>query len=238
MKKLFFASIMSAMALLGAGCTSSSESVSGQVEGHNYVDLGLPSGTMWATCNLGANIPEENGSYFAWGETDAKTIFEWNNYKWGNGEAESKIKMTKYCSHERKGEVDNKQLLEPADDAATTLWNGTWRTPTKEEWEELINGCDWEWVKNYKGKGFDMKKGISKTNGNTILFPFSGYYNGTTFYNNSNAFWTATQKADNGLDAYFVRMLTHNQNMNNGQRKQGMTIRAVTIKPAQENGAK
>ena len=56
---------MSAMALLGTGCTSSSESVSGQVEGHNYVDLGLPSGTMWATCNLGANIPEENGSYFA-----------------------------------------------------------------------------------------------------------------------------------------------------------------------------
>ena len=208
---------MSAMALLGAGCTSSSESVSGQVEGHNYVDLGLPSGTMWATCNLGANIPEENGSYFAWGETDAKTNFEWNNYKWGNGEAESKIKMTKYCSHERKGEVDNKQLLEPADDAATTLWNGTWRTPTKEEWEELINGCD---------------------NGNTILFPFSGYYNGTTFYNNSNAFWTATQKADNGLDAYFVRMLTHNQNMNNGQRKQGMTIRAVTSKPAQGEGAK
>ena len=230
MKKIFYALMTSVIALCGTGCSSSEESVSGQLEGHNYVDLGLPSGTLWATCNLGANQPEENGAYYAWGETSPKSEFEWTNYKYGNGEAESRIKMTKYCSHEKKGAVDNIQLLDSTDDAASATWNGKWRIPTKEEWEELLDGCTWEWVKNYKGSGLDMKKGTSKSNGKTILFPFSGYYNGTAFFNNSSAFWSSTQKADNGLDAYFVRMLTHNQNMNNGHRKQGMTIRAVASK--------
>lgn len=230
MKKIFYALMTSVIALCGTGCSSSEESVSGQLEGHNYVDLGLPSGTLWATCNLGATQPEENGAYYAWGETTPKSEFEWTNYKYGNGEAESRIKMTKYCSHEKKGVVDNIQLLDSTDDAASVSWNGKWRIPTKEEWEELLDGCTWEWVKNYKGSGLDMKKGTSKSNGKTILFPFSGYYNGTAFFNNSSAFWSSTQKADNGLYAYFVRMLTHNQNMNNGHRKQGMTIRAVASK--------
>lgn len=228
MKNLKNVVLCMAVALMGTACnTIEKPTVSGQQEGHDFVDLGLPSGTMWATCNVGATDAESYGSYFAWGETSAKAEFEWQNYKHGNGEAESRVKMTKYCSHSRKGEVDNKQVLELADDAAAATWQGKWRTPTKDEWEEMLNGCTWEWVKNFNGKGFDMKKGTSKTNGNTIYFSFSGYYNGKTFIENECELWSVNQKPDNGLDAYYVRMLTHNQNMHNGPRKQGMAIRAV-----------
>ncbi len=231
-----------AVALMGTACNSTEKPAANgnqnepQQEQQNEksnadcVDLGLPSGKIWATCNLGANTPEEYGTYFAWGEVEPKKEYEWTNYKLGNGETDSKIKMTKYCSHSKRGEVDNLLQLEAADDAAATLSAGKWRIPTKEEWEELLDGCTWEWVKNYNGKGFDMKKGTSKTNGNTILFPFSGYYNGTAFIKDEIEFWTANQKADNGLEAYYVRMLTHNQSTKNGLRKQGMPIRAVANK--------
>lgn len=231
MKKLKNAVIGMTVALMAASCGMVEKpTVSGQQDGHDYVDLGLPSGKIWATCNIGANQPTEYGTYFAWGETSPKNQFEWENYKYSNGEAESRVKMTKYCSHSRKGEIDNKQVLELDDDAAAANWQGKWRTPTKEEWEELLNSCNWEWVKDYNHQGFDMKKGTSKANGNTIYFPFSGYYNGTTFVKNESEFWTVNQKTDNGLDAFYVRMLTHNQNVHNGPRKQGMAIRAVANK--------
>lgn len=232
MKKIRNAALSLAVAFIGIAC-SSTEKPSAQYQEEktaDCIDLGLPSGKKWAACNLGANVPEEYGAYFAWGEIEAKQTFEWNNYKLGNGETDSKIKMTKYCSHSKRGKVDNRQRLEAADDAAVALSAGKWRIPTKEEWEELLNGCTWEWVKNYNGKGFDMKVGTSKTNGKTILFPFSGYYNGTAFIKDEIEFWTASQNADNGLEAFYVRMMTHNQSVENGYRKQGMPIRAIANK--------
>ena len=86
---------------------------------HEYVDLGLPSGTLWATCNVGATAPEEYGDYFAWGETtgynSGKTTFNWSTYKYCNGDYD---KLTKYCNKSSSGTVDNKTTLDPEDDVA------------------------------------------------------------------------------------------------------------------------
>ena len=87
----------------------------GTANGHEWVDLGLPSGTKWATCNVGATKPEEYGNYYAWGETETKTTYNWSTYKWCNGSAET---QTKYCTNSDYGTVDNKTVLDLEDDAA------------------------------------------------------------------------------------------------------------------------
>ncbi len=107
--------------------------------GHDYVDLGLPSGTFWATCNVGAMNPEDYGDYFAWGETEPKSYYDWSTYKYCNGSSST---ITKYCSDSEYGTVDNKYTLEAIDDAATVNWGGDWRIPTIEEQAELTGACD------------------------------------------------------------------------------------------------
>ena len=89
------------------------------INGHEYVDLGLPSGTLWATCNVGANSPEEYGNHFAWGETTPKEFYSWGTYKWCNGTANS---LTKYCYDSKWGTVDNNIELVHEDDAAHVNW--------------------------------------------------------------------------------------------------------------------
>ncbi len=119
--------------------------VSGEIDNHSYVDLGLPSGIKWATCNIGANNPrvewlELYKFAFAWGETTCKTDGGWDSYKWGSDSQH----LTKYITEAHYGEVDYRTVLEPADDAATANWGRHWRMPTKEEIQELIDGCNWE----------------------------------------------------------------------------------------------
>ena len=111
------------------------------IDNHEWVDLGLPSGTLWATCNVGANTPEEYGDYFAWGETEPKDYYGWNTYKWCNG---SRYTLTKYCtdsSYGYNGFVDNKAELDPEDDAAYVNWGSSWRIPTTEQQCELYENC-------------------------------------------------------------------------------------------------
>lgn len=95
--------------------------------GHEYVDLGLPSGTLWATCNVGTSAPEELGDYYAWGEITPKQEYTWNNYKFGT---ESNI--TKY------NQTDNIYNLQLADDVAYQTMGGGWHIPTYEQWQELF----------------------------------------------------------------------------------------------------
>ena len=96
-------------------------------DNHEYVDLGLPSGTLWATCNIGASIPEDMGDYFAWGETAPKEKYDMDNYKWYDSSSD---KLTKYCTDDKYGTVDNKTELLPEDDAAYVNWGPMWRMPT------------------------------------------------------------------------------------------------------------
>lgn len=85
------------------------------------IDLGLPSGLKWASCNVGASSPEEYGGYFAWGEIEEKSDYSWDTYKWCKGSSES---MTKYCTNSNYGTVDNKTILDPEDDVAHVKWGG------------------------------------------------------------------------------------------------------------------
>ena len=100
---------------------------------YDYVDLGLPSGILWATCNVGATVPEDYGDYFAWGETESKTNYGWNTYQYCMGNLSL---LTKYCnnsSYGYNGFTDNLTILEPSDDATTVNLGADWRMPTKEE---------------------------------------------------------------------------------------------------------
>ena len=137
--------------------------------GHEYVDLGLPSGTKWATCNVGADYPEDYGDYFAWGETEPKEEYDLSTYKWHEG---SYYTHTKYCTSSTYGKVDNKTTLDLADDAANANWGGDWRMPTKTEQDELRTECTWTWTTQNGVKGYIV---TSKSNGNSIFLPAAGY---------------------------------------------------------------
>lgn len=166
---------------------------------HEYVDLGLTSGTLWATTNVGAYFPEEYGNYYAWGETegyyDGKTYFGWENYKYCDGKNNG---LTKYCNdvaYGHNGFVDDKKILEEEDDIASVLWGKDWRIPTKEEFNELISNCVWTWTNNYNNtviKGYI----ITGPNNNTIFLPASGIHslNSIDSFETGGNYWSSTLK--------------------------------------------
>ncbi len=143
------------------------------LSGHAYVDLGLPSGTLWATCNVGATNPEDYGDYFAWGETSTKSTYNWSTYKYCNGSYDS---LTKYCTSSSSRTVDNKTVLEASDDAARVHWGGVWRMPTKAEQQELLNECTWSWTTLNGVEGYRIKG----KNANSIFLPAAGERNDTS----------------------------------------------------------
>ena len=142
--------------------------------GHEYVDLGLPSGTLWATCNIGANKPEDYGDYFAWGETESKSTYNDLTYKWfayETIETNRRFYATKYCTNETYGIVDNKTTLELSDDAAHANWGGNWRMPTAIEQNELYSECTSNWTTHNGVNGYKFVG----SNGNSIFLPAAGY---------------------------------------------------------------
>ena len=166
-----------------------------QTSTHEYVDLGLPSGIKWADRNIGANKPEDYGDYFAWGETEPKKMYVWNTYKWSNGTYNTLIK---YNTDSDYGIVDNKKILDPSDDAATVKWGDAWRSPTVENWNELLSQCSVKW---------DSRDGVlgvvftSRNNGNSIFFPATGFYhyeNGLILLNVSSMYRTCELDASRG----------------------------------------
>lgn len=141
--------------------------------GYAYVDLDLPSGTLWATCNVGADSPLDYGDYFAWGEVNGydsgKNSFSWQTYKYCNGSSTS---MTKYCEDSDYGKFDNKAELELSDDAARANWGGSWRMPSTEQFKELYNECTWTWTTQNGIVGYKVS---SKKNSNYIFLSAAGY---------------------------------------------------------------
>ena len=129
--------------------------------GYEYVDLGLPSGLKWATCNVGATTPEEYGLYFAWGETTGYTA-----------EQVPGVRAFDEASYTASAISTN---LKPEQDAAHTYMGGKWHMPTKAEVKELIDNCSRDLTYNYNGTGIKGRIFTSKVNGKSVFFPAAGY---------------------------------------------------------------
>ena len=168
---------------------------------HAYVDLGLPSGLLWATCNVGAETPEDYGEYFAWGETTPKSTYTWSNYQYCHGNYYS---ITKYCDNSSNGYngfTDNLTTLLPEDDAATANWGDNWRMPTKEEWDELYNNTTVTWTTQNGVNGCL----ITASNGNSLFLPATGCrYYGTLFSPGSEGhYWSSSLQSGRSDYAWY-----------------------------------
>lgn len=198
----------------------------GIINGHTYVNLGLPSGTLWATCNVGANSPEEFGDYFAWGETQPKMSYDWSTYKWCNGNYN---KLTKYCNSGRygyNGFTDNLTMLQVGDDAAGQNLNSGWQMPSVDQWNELLRNTTQTWTTQNGVNGFL----ITATNGQSIFLPAAGYryYNVLNDVGFFGRYWSSslyTDGASSGWYFYFNSM--KNSGMDDFDRCDGISVRAV-----------
>ena len=196
---------------------------------HDYVDLGLPSGTLWATCNIGANSPEEYGDYFAWGETQSKPNYSWSTYQYCNG---SENTLTKYCYNSNygyNGFVDNLTVLRQEDDAATVNWGNDWRMPTKEEWQELYQNTTNSWTTQNGVNGWLY----TANNGKSIFLPASGYYSENYYLlaESWGMYWSSSLYIDNTNDYPFysecVSFCSNQYPMDATLRSSGCSVRAV-----------
>lgn len=212
------------------------QTVSGQVAGYDYVDLGLPSGTKWATCNVGATKSTEFGGYFAWGETKPKEIYNWSTYKLRANIELSDLEIpqdfTKYSIDRKDGTVDNKTVLDAEDDAATANWGSAWRMPTKEEADELLKGCTWKQVPDFKGSGVCGLIGVSIVNGNIIFVPSAGGLVGSEIDDAGydGGFWLVSLCSDrnNPRSAYDFHFMGSEAECSTDDRYYGKSVRAVT----------
>ena len=182
------------------------------------VDLGLPSGLLWSNMNIGATTPEGYGNYYAWGETDIKDTYTWDTYKYGN----SASTLTKYNS------TDGLTTLESEDDAASINWGGTWRMPTNEEMQELIDNCTWTWTPKNGVNGYEVK---SKTNSNFIFLPTSGQILGNSQSSNDTYgyYWSSSVSTDSLSDAICTCFNSSNVFKGGGDRYCGRSIRPVKL---------
>ena len=173
------------------------------IDGHEYVDLGLPSGLKWATCNVGANSPEEYGDYFAWGETKAKDRYCMDNRTTMNAPIGRIVGNSEY-------------------DAARAKWGGRWRMPTKEEFEELVNNSDYQWT----GDGAEF---TSRINGAKIYLPAAGWrYGADSLYQGSSGYYWSASSANDMKRAGGLYFCGSGSNVLNGyDRDYGRSIRPV-----------
>ena len=202
------------------------------------VDLGLS--VKWANCNVGASAPEAYGDYFAWGETEpcytsghaqddpcsnwksGKSGYNWSNYKYCNGSCDT---MTKYCFSSNYGNVDNKTVLDAADDAATANWGGSWRMPTDTEMTELRTKCTWTWTTKNGVNGCN----VEGPNGNSIFLPAAGYrYDSSLRSAGSNGYyWSSSLDANHSGRAYGLYFVSDDHDRDGSSRYCGFSVRAV-----------
>ena len=161
----------------------------GTLNGYDWVDLGLPSATKWATCNVGANAPEESGNYYAWAEVYTKERYNWQYYGLCAGSHQT---LHKYCCdsiYGYGGFVDTLTVLQPVDDAATYNWGSGWHTPTKEEFVELVEYCTHAYTTLNGVPGLQF----TGPNGYSIFLPSAGFAVEATMPGNDKcAYWTST----------------------------------------------
>jgi len=182
------------------------------INGHEYVDLGLPSGLKWASCNVGASSPEGYGGYYAWGETEEKSDYDVATYKWY-------IRYTGYVNI--GSNISGTQY-----DVAHVKWGGSWRMPTRDEIIELVNNCTWKWT-SYNGVNGQL---VTGPNGNSIFLPAAGLHYGTGLNDRGSEghYWSATLYESSGY-AYVLYFYRGFSKWNYWWiRERGLTVRPVT----------
>jgi len=183
---------------------------SGEIAGHKYVDLGLPSGLKWATCNLGADAPDRSGHYYAWGEISQVT---------------DKKAAKNDMSKKKVGDINGNLQY----DAARKAWGSSWRLPTQTEFEELLDNCTIEYTQLGRRNGLKI---TSKANGNYIFLPIAGSMNAHSDRpykeDRSAGYWTSTPRAVNGLDAYNFSIFDRKYMLASSMRDNGYSIRPVS----------
>ena len=162
------------------------------INGHMFIDLGLPSGVLWAKTNVGASSSTDDGDYFAWGEVVTKTYYSWSTYAMGSN-------PSKYNSR------DGKTTLDAEDDAATVNWGEGCRMPSRDEFKELYSKCDWSWKSDYQGTGVSGYL-VTGPNGNTIFFPASGCRvdGGLGNRGSRGNYWSSSLNSSNADSAYYL----------------------------------
>ena len=184
--------------------------------GYEYVDLGLPSGLKWATCNVGASSPEQAGLYFAWGETTGYTadqvpgVRAFTQDEYNAGPAAS---------------ISADLTLEQ--DAANVNMGGNWRIPNQNEYRELFDNCNAMWTTNYNGTGVKGRIFTSNVNGNSVFFPVAGYCDNSYvgFVGSDGRYWSASWGSSSR--AWRLRFDSGNHGLGNGGRYFGYSVRGV-----------
>ena len=196
--------------------------LTGTESGHDWVDLGLPSGIKWATCNVGSEKTEGYGNYYAWGETDTKESFSWETYKYGTYDCdEDYSKLTKY------NQTDSIQNLEAIDDVATQ-WGGNWRMPTTAEWNELLTKCTWTWTAKDSVNGYEVKS----KNGYDIFLPAAGcrFDDGLYFAGSVGNYWSSSLGTLSPDRAQYVYFRSDIHCVSYYDRNYGLSVRPVLNK--------
>ena len=189
-----------------------------------FVDLGLPSGLKWAKCNVGAEKETDYGYYFQWGDIVDKSNsdYSWESYKYCN---DSNTTMTKYCTNNSYGTIDNKTTLEPEDDAATQIMGGDWRMPTMDDFIELLDNTTNEWT---QVNGVDGYK-FTGSNGNSIFIPASGRRSGSWFDRQGRVgyVWSSSLDTSYPLSAWYLYFNSDNVDTNSLYRDHAFVVRGV-----------
>ena len=210
--------------------------VSDPFNGHEYVDLGLPSGTLWAKCNVGAEKESDYGLYFQWGDVvgyssdqvgsgEGKKYFKWSDYKYCNG---SNTTLTKYNTKSSSGIVDNLTTPLPEDDAASVNMGGSWHIPSIEQIDELYNSSytttTWTTVNGIYGRLI-----TSNTNGNTLFLPASGSCNGDSVSDvgSIGCYWSSSLDTDYPGCAWHLLFRSSAIYDNSSYRYNGTSVRGV-----------
>lgn len=229
MEKTFFTfwMMLAFLSPLLVSCDNEGDDLGSGNNAHEYVDLGLPSGLKWATCNVGATTPEEYGNYYCWGEIEIEMgDYDWSAYSWSYDAYNT---MTKYNTNELfgfKGFVDGKNVLDAEDDVAAVLWGGNWRMPTKLEVQELIDNCEWEWTLQNGVKGCRV---ASKVNGNSIFLPAAGSMEDDELISESinGCYWTKSLHEKVTNSAYQLLFGISYRNAYYSYRNNGYVVRPV-----------
>lgn len=181
----------------------------------HMIDLGLPSGTLWACCNVGASMPAEYGGLYAWGETQTKSDYTWDTYKYGW-----------YYPGDFSHLVDiGNDIAGTSYDVATAKWGEPWRMPSLEQIEELVENCVVEYTTQ---SGISGKKFIGE-NGGAIFMPFAGYREkkGHFQYGTWGFYWSSTQDSENPANAMWLSVTKSMEYSSSATRYEGHSVRPV-----------